>query len=161
MVETETETESVATQRDRWFVGSLVRILADAGETDGRLGVFEQRARRGFSPPMHVHGREDTALYVIDGAITLVVGDDRRTAGTGDLVWLPRDVAHTFRVDSEEARLLEIITPGGFEAYHVDASDPAPRWELPPEAEPDIGRLVAAIGPYGAELVGPPLGEGE
>ena len=152
------DTARPTTTRDRWFVGSLLRILADSSETGGTLGVFEQTARQHFSPPMHVHHREDTALYVIEGSITVVIGDSRQQLHSGELVWLPRDVPHTFRVDSAEARLLEIITPGGFEAYHVDASDPAPSVTMPPEGEPDIGRLAAAIGPYGAELVGPPLG---
>ena len=150
--------ESVPTMSDRWFAGSLVRILASAGDTGGQLGVFEQRARRDFSPPMHVHHREDTALYVIDGSITAIIGDERREAHAGELVWLPRDIPHTFRVDSDEARLLELIAPGGFESYHVDASDPAPALSLPPAGEPDIARLNAEIVPYGAELVGPPLG---
>ena len=145
------------TTRDRWFVGSLVRILADAADTNGQLGVFEQTARKNFSPPRHVHHREDTALFVIEGKITVEIGDERRTADAGELVWLPKDVPHTFRVDSEQARLLELITPGGFETYHVDASDPAPFLTLPPVGPPDVGRLVAAIGPYGAELVGPPM----
>ncbi len=153
-----TATDSTPTERDRWFVGSLIRILAQADETDGVLGVFEQTAPQGFSPPLHVHHREDPAHYVIDGTITAVIGDVRRRADAGDLVWLPRDVPHTFRVDSDGARLLELITPGGFEAYHVDASDPAPTLTLPPATAPDIGRLATAIGPYGAELVGPPLG---
>lgn len=146
------------TARDRWFVGSLLRILADADTTGGSLAVFEQRTRRGFSPPRHVHHGEDTALYVVDGTIAVVVGDERRTVTTGELVWLPRDVPHTFRVDSEEATLLELITPAGFEQFHVDTSDPAPSPNLPPETPPDVARLAAAIAPYDAELLGPPLG---
>jgi hypothetical protein len=71
---------------------------------------------------------------------------------------LPRDVPHTFRVDSETVRQLEFVTPAGFERFHVDASDAAPAAELPPPSEPDIPRLLSAIDGYNAEIIGPPLG---
>ncbi len=107
----------------------------------------------------HVHHREDTALLVLDGTITVLVGDDRREVHAGGFVWLPRDVPHTFRVDSDSVvRQLELIAPAGFEQFHVDASEPAVRLEIPPPSEPDIARMLDAIGPYGAEIVGPPMG---
>jgi quercetin dioxygenase-like cupin family protein len=146
------------TERDRWFLGTLLQILAEGTDTAGQLAIFEQHARRGFSPPRHVHHREDTALVVLDGAITVVVGDERRQLGPGGFVWLPRDIPHTFRVDSDVVRQLELVTPAGFEHFHVDASEPASRVEIPPHTEPDIPRLLEAIGPYGAEICGPPLG---
>jgi quercetin dioxygenase-like cupin family protein len=144
--------------RDRWFLGTLLRVLADGESTGGQLAVMEQQARRGFSPPTHLHRREDTALLVLDGAITAVVGDTRVEVGPGGFVWLPRDVPHTFRVDSDTARLLELVTPAGFEHFHLDTSDPAPAPEIPPPAEPDIPRILGAVGRYEAEIVGPPLG---
>lgn len=146
------------THRDRWFLGTLLQIRAGGADTGGQLAVMEQHARRGFSPPRHVHHREDTALLVLDGAITAVVGDERSQIGPGGFVWLPRGVPHTFRVDSDTVRQIEVITPTGFEGFHLDTSDPAELLELPPPAEPDIPRLLAAIGSYGAEIVGPPLG---
>jgi mannose-6-phosphate isomerase-like protein (cupin superfamily) len=144
--------------RNRWFLGTLLRIVADGDDTAGQLAVVEQRARRGFSPPLHVHHREDTALVVLDGALSVVVGEDRREIGSGGFVWLPRDVPHTFRVDSDAVHQLELITPAGFEQFHLDTSEPALSLELPPSATPDVPRLLAAIGPYDAEIVGPPLG---
>lgn len=149
---------TTTTERDRWFLGTLLRILAGGDDTGGQVAILEQRARRGFSPPLHVHHGEDTALLVLDGAITAVVGDERVERGPGGFVWLPRDVPHTFRVDSDTAHLLELITPAGFERFHVDVSDPAPELQLPPPAEPDIPRLLGAIDGYGAEIIGPPLG---
>ncbi len=147
-----------ATDRDRWFLGTLLRILADGSDTGGRLAVFEQQAARGFSPPRHVHHREDTALLVLEGAITVLVGDQRVEVDAGGFVWLPRDVPHTFRVDSDRVRQLELVTPAGFERFHLDTSEPAARLELPPPAEPDITRLPEAMAAYDAEIVGPPLG---
>jgi quercetin dioxygenase-like cupin family protein len=146
------------TDRDRWFLGTLLQVVAGHSDTGGQLAVMEQRARRGFSPPRHVHHREDTALLVLDGAITAIVGDERVELGSGGFVWLPRDVPHTFRVDSDTVRQIELATPAGIEGFHVAASDPAPARELPPPGEPDITRVLAAIGGYGAEIVGPPLG---
>lgn len=151
-------TSTVVDERDRWFLGTLLRIVAGGSDTAGRLAVMEQSAPRGFSPPLHIHHREDTALFVLEGSITVVVGNDRRSCGAGELVWLPRDVPHTFRVDSDVVRQLELVTPAGFEDFHVDASEPAQSRRLPPAAEPDIPRLIAAIGPYDAQILGPPLG---
>jgi mannose-6-phosphate isomerase-like protein (cupin superfamily) len=151
-------TTNTTTERDRWFLGTFLRILANAGDTGGQLGIMEQVAPRGFSPPLHVHHREDTALLVLEGAITAVVGDERVELGPGGFVWLPRDVPHTFRVDSETVRQLELMTPAGIEQFHVDASDPAAVAELPPPGEPDIPRLVDAMAGYDAEIIGPPLG---
>jgi quercetin dioxygenase-like cupin family protein len=142
---------------ERWFLGTLLRIVADAGDTDGRLSVMHQTARRGFSPPRHVHHREDGAMMVLDGQLTVEVGDEEHVVPRGGFVWLPRDVPHTFRVDSDEATLLEFVTPAGFEHFHLDVSDPAQRSELPPPTEPDIARILAAIDNYGAEIVGPPM----
>lgn len=89
-------TTTSTNERDRWFLGTFLRILARAGDTDGQLGVMEQLAPQGFSPPLHVHHREDTALLVLDGAITAVVGDERFELGPGGFVWLPE----TFRTHS-------------------------------------------------------------
>jgi len=155
--ESDMQTSAPRSERDRWFVGTLLSVVATGADTDGKLAVMEQRARRGFSPPRHIHRREDTAMFVIDGSLTVDIGGEQRTVAAGGFVWLPRDVPHTFRVDSAQARFLELVTPPGFEQYHVDASDPALELQIPPPSEPDITRLVGAIGPYGAEIIGPPL----
>ena len=135
--EGETMTESsvtlspTAADRDLWFLGTLVRLRATGAETDGTLAMFEQVAPKGFSPPLHVHRREDTALHVLDGEVTVLVGDVRHELGPGGFVWLPRHVPHTFRVESDMYRQLEVVTPAGFEQFHVDAGEPALAHEQP------------------------------
>jgi hypothetical protein len=37
----------------------------------------EWRVRAGDEPPIHTHTREDETLYVLEGAITAYVGDQR------------------------------------------------------------------------------------
>lgn len=157
-------TEPVGTAKDtpvdaqlRWFVGSLNRVIATAAQTNGAFGLLEQWGRKGFAPPLHVHHREDSALYLLEGRLRVRVGDDETVIEAGQFAFLPRDVAHTFRVESERAHFLELVLPGGFEQFHLDASDPAPTATLPPEGPIDVARLLAAVGPYDAEIIGPPM----
>jgi quercetin dioxygenase-like cupin family protein len=148
---------SIDANKDRWFLGTQLRILADAADTGGALTVMEQRAPKGFSPPLHVHDREDTAILVLSGVVTVRVGGDERVVGAGELAWLPRQVPHTFRVDSDEVHLLELATPSGVEEFHVAASEHAQRDEIPPPSEPDVAALAAAFARFGGEILGPPM----
>ena len=132
---------------DVWFANSLMRVLADAEVTGGQLALIEQRAPRGFSPPTHVHSREDQLLVVIEGAITARLGDDDSVVGEGESVWLPRGIAHTFRVDSDEARIIEVTTPGGFEQFHVELGTPATEVRIPDPAPVDVGAMAAGSVP--------------
>ena len=102
---------------DRWFLGSRLRVVSDAVSSGGLLTVLEQWAPAGFSPPLPVHHREDTALHVLEGELTVVVGAVTTSVGPREMPLLPRDVPHTFRVDSDGAHFLEYATPGGVEAF--------------------------------------------
>ena len=59
-------------------------------------------APQGSGSPSHRHHHEDEAWYILDGDLTFWLGDERRTASTGDFVFGPRMVEHRFRVDSTE-----------------------------------------------------------
>jgi quercetin dioxygenase-like cupin family protein len=142
---------------DLWFAGTLMHVLADHDMTNGQFALVEQRARRGFSPPAHVHQHEDQFFYVLDGELTVQVGDTERRVGAGGTAWLPRGEMHTFRVESEDARLLEISTPAGFEQFHVDAGEPAAELRIPEETPLDVQALSEASARYGCEIVGPPM----
>lgn len=141
-------------ERDRWFLGTLDRILARAGETNGAYGVILRVAPRGFTPPYHQHSREDTGFLVLDGRVTMRVGDEECVLGPNEYRFAPRGVPHWFRVESETARFIEIVTPGGFEGFHVEVSVPAERFELPPAtiARPSPEEISAASSRYGTTV---------
>lgn len=121
--------------------------------------MMEQWLPPHWSPPMHVHTREDQLLYVLEGEVRAKLGDgDLITVPAGSSVFLPRNVTHGFIAGPEGAKLLEINTPGGFEQFHVDAGETATEAKIPEAKEVDVDKLVAAIQPYDAQFVGPPLG---
>lgn len=153
---TDTPTSS-STSTDIWFAGTLMKVHADRASTNGQFALIEQRAPQGFSPPAHVHRNEDQLFYVLDGQLTVRVGDDERPLGPGETAWLPRGVAHTFRVDSPEARLLEISTPAGFEQFHVELGEPAAELRIPDPAPLDVAAMAAGSARHGCDIVGPPM----
>ena len=119
-------------ERDRWFLGTLDSLLATSSDTNGVYSVILRFAPKGFSPPPHTHEREDTGFLILDGRVTLRVGDEEEVVGPNDYRFAPRAIPHWFRVESETARFLEILSPGGFESFHQALSVPALAFELPP-----------------------------
>lgn len=153
-----TTTPSTSTSTDIWFAGTLMRVLADKASTNGQFALVEQRAAHGFSPPVHVHQHEDQFFYVLEGELTVRLADDERRIGVGETAWLPRGISHTFRVETPEARLLEITTPAGFEQFHLDLSEPATELRIPDPGPLDVEAMAAASARYGCDIVAPPMG---
>lgn len=118
-----------------WHLGALLTFKAASETTGGRLWAKEMLAERGMATPVHRHTREDEAFYVLDGEISVHIGDDVVQAGAGDFLWGPRDVSHAFCVESARARLLVVSTPAGFERFFFDTGVPAAALTVPPPSE--------------------------
>jgi quercetin dioxygenase-like cupin family protein len=141
-----------------WHLGALLTFKATSEQTAGRMWAKELLAPLGMATPMHRHSREDEAFYVLDGEVSVYIGDTVVRAGVGDFLWAPRDVSHAFCVESTQARLLVVSTPGGFERFFFDTGEPAAALTAPPPAAapPDLEALVAALAEHGVAVVGPP-----
>jgi quercetin dioxygenase-like cupin family protein len=140
-----------------WWQGSLMQIKARAEDTGGALGIVEGSFYKGFGPPLHVHSREDEALYVLDGQIRFRQGNDEFVAGPGTWVWGPRGVPHAFKVESDSARALVVVTPAGFERMFEEGGVPAADSAQRPKQEYDPEAAVAISRKFGFEVVGPQL----
>jgi quercetin dioxygenase-like cupin family protein len=153
-----TVASDTSTRQDSfWWQGSLMTIKARAEDTGGALGLVEGSFYRGFGPPLHVHTREDEALYVLEGELRIRQGQRDFVAGPGAWVWGPRGVPHAFKVESESARALVIVTPGGLEQMFEDGGVPLSESAEPPEQEYNPEVAVALSKRFGFEVVGPQL----
>lgn len=111
-------------------------------DSNERFALIEVIADPGDMPPLHVHRRDDETFYVLEGGLTVWVGDEVVEAGPGTCVHLPRNVAHTYRTTSGgPTRWLVISSPAGFETV-VEHMETAP-----------VGRLFVE---HGIEVLGPP-----
>jgi quercetin dioxygenase-like cupin family protein len=99
--------------------GSTAELKLVGEQSGGDWSVVELRVRPGDEPPIHTHTREDEALYVVAGAITALVGDQRIEVEAGSYAALPKNLPHSFIVRGDEARLLVTLEPAGAEYFFV------------------------------------------
>ena len=108
------------------FLGSIgVRFMIDGDEAGDRFSLVEHpMSPWALAAPLHRHSREDEYSFVIEGKMGALLGDEELVAGPGDLVHKPRDQWHTFwNAGDEPARILEIISPAGFEKFFEELVD--------------------------------------
>ena len=131
------------------FLGSIgVRFMIDGAEAAERFSLVEHpMSARALAAPLHRHTREDEYSYVLEGRMGALLGDDVVTAGPGDLVFKPRNQWHTFwNAGDEPCRILEIISPAGFERFFAELDAMGGALQAPPQA---LGELAQR---YGLEM---------
>ena len=68
----------------------------------------------------------------------------------------PRDIPHGFKVEATDpAKLMILVTPGGFERFVAEMSEPASTAALPPPRPPDMQKLITVAAKYKIEILGP------
>ena len=105
------------------FLGSIgVRFMLDGAETGDRFSMVEHpMSARALAAPLHRHQNEDEYSFVLEGRMGALLGDEHLEAGPGDLVFKPRGEWHTFwNAGDEPCRILEIISPAGFERFFAE-----------------------------------------
>ena len=118
-------------------------------DTGGQFAVVEHPLAPGtLGGPPHIHHNEDEASYVLEGEIMVQIGDQLIQAPAGTLIFKPRGLSHVFwNQGSAPARILEIISPAGFEKYFEELAE-----LVTPGSPPDIARLLALAQKYDLEL---------
>src|SRR4051794_11481650 len=142
-----------------WFVGTLGTIRVPGEAVGDRFALIEFLFPHHASPPLHTHP-QDESYFVLEGHLTVQAGEQRFELERGATAVVPIGVPHTFRVNSDTARVLVISTPAGIERFVRDAGVPADAPTLPPADAPrpspeELQRIFAA---HGQVNFGPPLG---
>ena len=143
-----------------WWFGLLATIKAIGEQTGGRYSLVEILAPDGYEAILHGHHQEDEGFYILEGEMTFYVGDQTIKSRPGSFLFGPKDVPHTFRVDSGPAKLLFVFTPAGFEGLIRETGEPARSLIVPPQVdeEPDeveMERMAIIDARYGTETLGP------
>jgi quercetin dioxygenase-like cupin family protein len=136
-------------------VGDVYRFLATGEDTDGKYALWEALVPPGGGPPPHVHSREEEGFYVIEGEITLRIGEKTIIASAGMFANMPVGTPHSFKNESAHpARMLISVAPAGLEKMFFEFGVPLPQGATtaPPTTREEIAKLLAVAPNYGIEI---------
>lgn len=133
------------------FAGNSMHFHQTGQSTDGRITLIEHTvAPSTMAGPPHVHHAEDELTLLLEGELTVLVGERLSTISPGQSVWKPRDVAHAFwNAGDRPARLLEIVAPAGLEQYFAALSELFTGGRMP-----DLRALAPLAANHRLEFVG-------
>ena len=133
------------------MLGSMgVRFMLAADETGGGFSLVEHPIPpHALAAPLHRHSREDEYSFILEGTIGALLGDEVVLGEVGDLIFKPRGQWHTFwNAGDKPARILEVISPGGFERYFEEMVELLEVSAGPP----DPSALAAIAARHGLEV---------
>ncbi len=104
-------------------------------------------------PPLHVHREQDDTFFVLEGVLTVQVGDEVFDLGPGDFATVPPGVPHTFdntQKDQPPVKVCNLMTPGGLDELFRDMTSMG-------EAARDPATRADLMAKHGVTMVGPTL----
>jgi len=106
-------------------IGGVEVICRMSGrETDGAYSVLEFHLDPGRLIPPHAHRREHEVSYVLEGEIGVRIASAELTATQGCMVVKRPQVTHAWwNATGHPARVLEVISPAGFEHYFRELAE--------------------------------------
>lgn len=144
-------------QEPRWFLdGQTIDIKLDGSRTGGAFLLLEVTVEPGGGAPQpHVHTREDETLVLLEGEVTVTIGDATQTVRPGDVVFFPRGVPHSFKnAGATRARGLGVVAPAGLESLFRDLGVPKTSEKRPAGyRDPGDAEVRAAAEKVGMELL--------
>ncbi len=107
-------------------LGAKISIKATSEQTGGEFNLFDVSCPSDYATPLHIHYQEDVAVYVLEGALTIFWGSERKNAAVGSFFFQPRGTPHGFRVEGgKPARILYMTIPAGFDHFVIEQESPS------------------------------------
>jgi mannose-6-phosphate isomerase-like protein (cupin superfamily) len=125
------------------FGGIDAIFKLDKTHTAGNLGIVEMTVKPGYlAAPPHLHHNFDEICYLQEGSLNVMIGKEVTEIHAGSWHVRPRGIIHTFwNSGKQPAKVIELYTPGGFEAYLKDLAELFKQNPNPPA--PKIQSLAA------------------
>ncbi len=136
-------------------VGDVYRFLATGEDTNGKYAMWEAIVPPGGGPPPHVHSREEEGFYILEGEITLQVGEKRIVATAGMFANMPVGTPHSFKNELNcPAKMLISVAPAGLEQMFFEVGVPVVQGATTaaPTTKEEIEKLLVVASRYGIEI---------
>lgn len=122
-------------------------IKVSAKDTGSELSIFEYNGKEKGGPPLHLHYHQDEVFYVSEGDYIFQCAEEKYKLGKGDMIFLPREIPHTFAQITDNGQLLYFFQPSGkMEEFFRDSSNAS--------SQSDAEKLFEK---HDMKIVGPPI----
>jgi quercetin dioxygenase-like cupin family protein len=129
-------------------IGVVFKI--DGQDSGGALSIVEHPFDVGALVRPHVHTREDEISIVLEGEIGFRSEDREAVLGAGGYIIKPRGEVHAmWNAGSVPARMIEIISPAGFERFFGELADMTAAGAF------DFGEMAGLAESYGLKFAEP------
>ena len=110
--------------------GTLVVVKATSEQAGGAFNLFEVTCPPGYTTSLQIHYAEDVAIYILEGALTIFWGSEKKDAVKGSFFFQPRGIPHGYRVEGDTpARILYMTFPAGMDRFVIEQGQLAPDCE--------------------------------
>ncbi|GAA4842331.1 hypothetical protein GCM10023331_29150 [Algivirga pacifica] len=110
-------------------MGGQRQVILTSMETAGDVYLVQGIMPEGSEVPKHVHELEDEIFHVLEGNVELILGDETLEAQKGDIIYLPRGIAHGIKTKGQKtAKVLNYVIPGkNFENFFESLNKVGPQ----------------------------------
>ena len=134
-----------------WLGVSYKTILSSAASS-GAMSIVRSVSSPGSGPPRHIHHEEDETFVILTGRCEFWMAGEVSSVGTGETMFIPRGIEHTFQICTpDDCEHLVILTPGGFEQFFVDMAEG--QYRIPEDME----AIHESAARHHLSFTGPPL----
>jgi quercetin dioxygenase-like cupin family protein len=133
------------------YGGREIPCLFKAGKlTDNEFDFLIMDVGYLSGPPLHIHREQHDTFYVLEGVLSIQVGEDITELHPGDFATVPPGVPHTFdNIQSGQVvKVANLMTPSGFDAYFAEVA------ELETDGNNTTEALEHLAAKYGTTVVG-------
>jgi RimJ/RimL family protein N-acetyltransferase/quercetin dioxygenase-like cupin family protein len=135
-------------------IGGRMMVKVRDGDTGGAFSVHDNVIPAGSPGPLpHLHHDHEETFYVLEGELTVRVGERRITAPAGSFIVIPRGAVHQpSNPGTEPTRVLLIFSPAGMEHFFEEAADKRIPLQDVPTDPAALERRAAFTAKYGYEF---------
>ena len=141
-----------------WYLGGIATHKITNEQTLSGWGLSVETFPGGFTSALHNHPTEESGFYILRGKMRVRIGDMEGVAGPGAFIYLPANVAHAFKVESDEAcTWINVQGPtGDFRRLSEEIGTDAIAGEPPPAITPEqLAKAAGAGSRHNLERLGP------
>lgn len=133
-----------------------IKFFASGAETGDTVSFFETTEMPGYRTNWHRHPNAEETFFVLEGVLTVKVGDETHHLPAGSYIFIARGTPHAQgNLTDKPTRFLTTVTPGGIEAFFKERSEVLKKHKPGDKEYDELMRPIIEKNKIWLEVLGP------